>query len=119
MRELSPYVISGTTWRGILIPPKLDRETLIRPARELHARNPTTAFHFVDDAAQYEPFMMSTLHYPDATFPYPEEWANQHELAMVNRMLVSGGPRWQLLAMPGGFYLLDTGSRSTELVTFD
>ena len=101
-----------------MVPQNLHREKLIELARELHKRDPASSFRFFDDASQYEQFKLWDQHYPDPRYPSPESWVRRHYVAMLNTMLSSAGPRWELVAMEGGIHLIPD-ARSTTIAVID
>ncbi|HXF41239.1 MAG TPA: hypothetical protein VN687_16100 [Blastocatellia bacterium] len=104
-KEITGYLAVGKMWKVILIPPKVEREQIVSLAREIHGKDPTGFYHFFDDDKQIQRFKDSQVHYPDSKYPSPESWMRKHYIAMINKMLERGGPRWQLVAGDAGLHL--------------
>ena len=100
-RVVSTYLKGDREWKLIVISPKLSRSDLTSLAKQLHGKYPETAFHIFDDGSQMRAYENWTRNYPNPQFLFPERWAKKHHLAMVNKMLESGGSRWQLLGADG------------------
>jgi len=130
-KELGRYNDAGRTWVNILIPPAMDRETLVQLAQQLREQDVSSSFNIFDDASQLDQFVNSSINYgkvrdkdgviKDITqcadiqycsdlvkqgkdaYPYPEEWANQHYIAMINEMAIARGRlQWQLMIQKDG-----------------
>lgn len=123
-REATSWEKSGKTWRAIVFAKKPSNEELIKIAKELHAKNKTDYYNFFDDDAKLEEFKNWDVNYGKVrdrdgqaklatecsdipycvnlqkngqdAFPYPKEWADAHELAMMNEMFSGGAMRWEL-----------------------
>jgi hypothetical protein len=112
-------VKAGRNWRSVVIPANLQRDGVVALASELHKSDPSSSFRFFTDDSQYEQFKLWDQNYPDARYPSPESWTRQHYIAMVNKMLVRGGARWQLEAEEGGMNLLPPGAQSMTIAVLE
>lgn len=96
VKELGAYRTGGTTWKNLLIVPGLNDGNLTGLARELHRRDPGSAYRFFDDEAQFQAFMAWDINYPNPRYPFPEAWTNRHHVGNVQQMLEGGRMRWGL-----------------------
>jgi hypothetical protein len=90
--------------RNIVIAPGPSLEALTALAKRLHRDDPHSMFRiFTDgDAQQFQRFRLWHTHFgqPDsAQYPYPKEWANRHNIAIINEFMVGRG--WQLQIFNG------------------
>lgn len=98
IKSLGTYKKGGQTWTNILIPRKVNREKLIKMAKELHKSEPNTNFRFFDDDKQFQQFKDWDISYPNPAYPYPQKWVKEHHVANLQRMAYdSTGPKWVLL----------------------
>ncbi len=98
VRLLSTYKKGGQTWTNLLIPAKVNREKLIKMAKEFHNAEPNTNFRFFDDDKQFQQFKDWDINYPNPADPYPQKWVKEHHVANLQRMAYdSSGPKWVLL----------------------
>lgn len=118
IRELPSYRKAGQNWRNIVVPPGIERESLIALATELHRQDSESSFRFFDDDEHFNAFQVWDEHYPDPNYPSPEEWTERHYLAMLNPMGTREGLQWQLIVVEG-MYLLPKNWQSLTLATFE
>jgi hypothetical protein len=103
-RELESIAIPGArTIRSILIPQGVTAEQLVALADVLHDNDRSSQFYFFDSDGKYEELRQHLLHYPSLEYPYPDEWARRHFIAMLNRF----GSAWELHAEAGGLHFGD------------
>ncbi len=123
-KELASYEKSGKIWKNVVIPSGTSQEDLIAFAKELHKKDSKSYFHIFDDDAKFQEYMDWDINYgkvrdkdgkiktidqcSDITycrtlvqqrkypFPFPEEWGDKHEIAIINEMFDRGGLKWKL-----------------------
>ncbi len=95
-RELTSSRATNRKSRSILIPTGISETQLIALAKKLHSEDTTSMIRFFDDDTEFEAFRLSNENYPDKRFPHPDQWANQHHLAFLNKFPPRG--RWELHA---------------------
>lgn len=102
-KDASNYKKGDQTWRLIVFSRKPSDDELIKVAKELHSQNKTDYYSFFDDDEKLEEFKNWDINYaitPDENaFPYPKEWAEAHELAIMNELYSNGIMKWQLTSM--------------------
>lgn len=119
-KELQSYEKSGKTWRNIIIPSGTSQENLISLAKDLHKKDSKNYFHIFDDDAKFQEYMDWDINYGKVkdkdgkiktidqcldiaycqslvkqqkyAYPFPEEWGNKHDIAIINEML----GKWKL-----------------------
>lgn len=102
-KELGRYEDAGRTWVNILIASDMSRETLIQLAQQLREQDVSSSFHLFDDESQVKQFVDAAVNYGNDAYPYPEKWATQHYIAMINEMTISRGQtQWQLIFQKEG-----------------
>lgn len=128
-RELQNYEKAGKTWKNIVIPSGTSQKDLIALAKELHKKDTKSYFHIFDDDAKFQEYMDWDINYGKVkdkdgknktidqcldiaycqklvqqqkyAYPFPEEWDNKHDIAIINEMLGSGGLKWKLSTSSG------------------
>ncbi|WP_321470110.1 hypothetical protein [uncultured Paludibaculum sp.] len=94
---MSAYNKGGRTWRTILIKSPISDADLVALARYLHDLLRDESIRIVDDASQIKAYEDWDQNYPDAAYPFPEQWVRRHHIATINKMLAPGGAAWQLM----------------------
>ncbi len=110
------YIMGRHRWRAVVVKSGVSDEELKALAVALHKEFPVGRFHIFDDASQVKAYTQWTVHYKDERYPFPELWALNHHLGMINLMLadrtghLEAGLRWQLTAGDArGSLFLDLG----------
>lgn len=97
--EVTSWESAGNKWHAIVFSKRPNNDDLIKIAKELHSRNPNDNYDFFDDDEKLEEYKNWDINYAkvtdSTTYPYPEEWVNQHKIAVMNYMNNEG---WQLTA---------------------
>ena len=108
--EVTSWEKLGKTWHAILFSRKPTDNELINIARDLHSKNNTYYYNLFDDDEKLEEFKDWDVNYSKTTdknaFPYPEEWAETHDLGLINEVYSSGGLKWRL-SDSYGFKIID------------
>jgi len=103
--EVTSWETYGKTWHAILFSRKPTDEELIKAARELHSRNETYYYNLFDDDEKLEEFKDWDVNYTKTTntnaFPYPKEWAELHDLGLINEVYSDDGLKWRLSDLYG------------------
>lgn len=104
-KEVTSWAKGDKTWHAIVFSRKPTNDELIKAAKELHSKNKTDYYDFFDDDSQIEAFKNWDINYAETTsttdFPYPEEWANAHNLGLLNEMYNRGNMEWTLTSAAG------------------
>lgn len=90
---------SGELWDNVQVSPRITRDELITLAKHLHYQDPARPVRFLTDGSQYEKYRLYDIHYgtpQGASHPYPKAWVEQHYIARMSCMMVSGGCEWRL-----------------------
>jgi hypothetical protein len=117
--ELPSYIKAGRGWRNFVVPLSIGRDELVRLATELHKSGPETSYRFFTDAREYRQYAAWDQNYPDDAYPYTEQWARKHYIAMVNKMFAAGAAHWELQAMDAGMRYVDPATGSVTLAMLD
>jgi hypothetical protein len=83
---------NGDLLHNILVPKHITKDQLIAVAKELFNDRPGY-YHFFTDDKEFQAFMDSDLDYLKSDkpkYPYPEEWANKHYVAQINKHATRG-----------------------------
>ena len=105
----STYTKGSDTWINVVLHGQVDREEIINMCKLLHKRLPTTYFHFFDAESKITAITSSDVHYPSSNYPYPESWANQHYIGMLNRTMQSDRTlSWQFTSMTSKYAYVGT-----------
>lgn len=122
--EATSYQKSGKTWKLIIFSQKPTDEELKKAAVELHSKDKKSYYSLFDDKEKIEDFKNWDINYGKVrdkdgqaklatdcvdisycvdlvsknqdAYPFPKEWADQHELGMINEMFSNGSMKWQL-----------------------
>ena len=100
-KKLDSYEIKGVKFAYFLIPADLDRDALIKAAKEIHAKEADTQLILVDDDSRvgdYIKYVKAVSGSGDIEDPMPQEWADKHIIANVQKYM-SG--KWMLLESYG------------------
>ena len=125
VRELAPSEKLGRRFRSVVVPPGIDRDTLIVTANILHAQDPDSSIRFFDDAAKFPAFQAHDEHYATDgngadRHDYPGEWAEAHYLAFLDPAVTPDGLEWRLSAVvPGGLRFLASGAGTVGIADFE
>jgi len=108
VKELGSYEKNGQTWRNLLVKPGIDAQSLLALAQKLHKQSPATRFRIFDDDAQFAEYLDWDKNYPNNNALYPETWAAEHLVAMINIVTPIGKPgKWQLVKSSGEVFDLE------------
>ena len=93
--KLDGYTLRGIKFSYYKIPSGLEKNDLIKTARELHQIEPDANLILVDDATRVSEYIKYAQSFGKGTFDaeLPKEWADKHVVANVQQ-LTSG--KWQL-----------------------
>lgn len=128
--EVKSYQKDGNTWKMIVFARKPTNEELIKIAKELHSKDKNSYYHLFDNNEKIQEYIDWDINYgkvkdkngnikqptecndinycldlvkqQEYAYKFPESWANEHELGMINEMMKN----WQL-STPSGEKISD------------
>lgn len=127
--EATSYQKSGKTWKLMVFSRKPTDEELKKAAIELHSKDKNSYYSLFDDKEKIDDFKNWDINYGKVrdkdgqaklatdcidisycvdlvsknqnAYPFPQEWADQHQLGMINEMFSDGSMKWQLSSSLG------------------
>lgn len=127
-KEAADWEKSGKKWRAVVFSSRPTNTYLIKVAKELHAKNPNDYYNFFDDDEKLQEFKDWDVNYgkvrdkdgqakyvtdcndmsycielqknKQEAYPYPKDWADAHNIALMNEMYSDGKMKWQLTSWP-------------------
>lgn len=122
--EATSYQKTGKTWKMVVFSRKPTNDELKKAAIELHSKDKSSYFTLFDDNGKIEEYKNWDINYGKVrdkdgkaklatdcidiaycvdlvsknqeAYPLPKEWADQHEVGLINEMYSNGSMKWQL-----------------------
>ncbi|MFT6164465.1 MAG: hypothetical protein ACJA1T_000496 [Zhongshania aliphaticivorans] len=100
------YNAGDWEWKVVIIPENTSGDQLLKIARTLSVKYPSTRIRFFNDEALVKQFVDRDRYLYDTTglvpeVEYPTEWVKAHHIANINDRSNNAWRRWQLVSVYG------------------
>ena len=74
-------------WINIVITKKINKDLLIKICKDIHRQHPNSFVNFYDEASKIKTMTLADKYYLSGNYPYPEKWAQNHYIGILNKMM--------------------------------